>query len=138
MQRDNYANTLSKVALGAIALSSDTATATAGVIIDTTNGSVNFESGKIVLSTGVVTAGDIAITKIQESDDPAMAGATDIPSERLIGAVGTAITASATTAEVGFVTDTKKRYIQATFTTGNSADLLACAICEFGDPSYTR
>lgn len=128
MNRDIYNNTKAAIALAPVALSSDTATA--GIIIDT----AGYEAGKVVLMTGAVTAGDITITKIQESDDSGMSGATDISSTQYRGAIGTAVDSANTTAEVGFWRN--KRYIQVTFTTDNSADLVAAAFVEFGVPEF--
>lgn len=128
MQRDIYNNTKAVLSLAPVSLSSDTATT--GIIIDTQG----YEAGKIVLQTGVVTAGDITITKIQESDDSGMSGATDIPSTQYEGAIGTAVDATNTTVEVGFWRN--KRYIQVTYTTANSANLLATSTAEFGVPDY--
>ena len=125
MMQDNYSKSLAKVALGCIVINTDNTTTS--VIIDT----AGFESGKFVLFTGVITAGDVTITKIQESDDSGMSGATDIPTARLIGTAGTAITVAETTHELGFVADTKMRYVQATFTTANSAN----SLCIWGNNS---
>lgn len=124
MQRDLYNNSESKIALAPIVLSSDTVNVFA--IIDTQG----YESGKVVMKTGVVTAGDITITEIQESDDSAMAGETAIPSARLQGDLET-LDASGIT-ELGFITT--KRYIRVTATTANSANLLADCNVELGNP----
>lgn len=127
MNRDIFSNTVTKVALAPQALSSDTATA--GIIIDTDG----YESGVIELLTGAVTAGDIIITKIEEGDDSGLSDAADIPAARLIGASQVAAIDAANTANgLGFVTT--KQYVRATFTTDNSANLLAGAVCVLGHP----
>jgi len=87
--------------------------------------------GCIVINT------DTTTTSVIIDDDSGMSGATDIPTARLIGTAGTAITVAETTHELGFVADTKMRYVQATFTTANSANLLAGATCELGHPHNT-
>lgn len=128
MMQDIYSKVLAKVAFAPVAFSSDAATA--GIIIDT----AGFESGKMVLATGVVTTGDISITKIEEGTDASLSDASDIPAARLIGTAGTAVTTSNTVSELGFITDVKHRYVRVTVTTANSAALLAGVICELGHP----
>ena len=124
MQKDLYNNSTSKLALAPIVLNSDADNAFA--IIDTQN----YNSGKVVLKTGVVTAGDITIKEIQESDDSAMVGETPIPSDRLQGSL-TTLDASGIT-ELGFITT--KRYIRVIATTANSANLLADCTVELANP----
>ena len=126
MEKDLFSNVITKVALAPQALSSDTATA--GVIIDTQG----YESGVIELLTGAVTAGDIIITKIDEGDESNLSDATAIPAARLIGASDVAaIDAANTVNGLGFLAT--KRYVRGTFTTDNSANLLAGAVCTLGD-----
>ena len=125
MEKDIYNNSLAKLALAPVSLSSDTTTQ--GIIIDTQG----LESGKLFLSTGVVTAGDIIIAEINESDASDMAGETVIPAGRLRGTF-TTLDGNNETNEVGFWCT--KRYIRAEFTTANSANLLATAFVELGHP----
>lgn len=125
MQRDLVNNSESKVALAPIVLNSDTINVFA--IIDTRK----YSSGKVILNLGVVTAGDIVITEIQESDDSGMSGETAIPTARLIGSL-TTLDTTADKTELGFITT--KRYIRVTATTANSANLLANCIVELSNP----
>jgi hypothetical protein len=126
MQKDLYNNVKTEIALKLQTISSDTTTV--GEIIDTQD----FESGKIALLSGTITAGDIIIAEIQESDASDMAGETAIPSDRLIGSFTLLEAADDdTVAEVGFVTI--KRYVRITVTTANSANLVAGATVELGN-----
>ena len=126
MQKDLYNNAKNVVALKLQTINSDTATV--GEIIDTQG----FESGMISSVSGVVTAGDIVITSISESDDSGMVGATVIPAERLLGSA-TAIAVADTVDEIGFLA--VKRYVQVTYTTANSANLTVGSVVALGNPN---
>ena len=125
MQKDLYNKVISKLALAPIVLNSDTDNAFA--IIDTQG----FNSAKVILKVGVVTAGDITIKEVQESDDSGMSGETPIPTARLQGDLETLDT-SGTFTELGIIPT--KRYIRVVATTANSANLLADCTVELGDP----
>ena len=125
MTKDLANKTISVVALAPVSIATDTATTS--IIVDMDGA----ESGKVSLLTGVVTAGDIAITQIEESADSGMSGATVIPDERLINKDTTAITTAAQVTTWGFIAN--YRYVQVTYTTDNSANLLACSTIEQGD-----
>jgi len=128
MHTDLYNITKSLVGLSIQTIATDTDTN--GAIIDTQG----FESGKVVLASGVITAGDITIKEIQEDSDITMASATVIPAERLIGTPAV-MTASDSVSELGFVST--KRYVRVVFTTANSADLTVGANVELGSPVST-
>ena len=126
MSKDIFHNTLAEIGLNIQTFASDTDTN--GNIIDMQN----FESGKVVLALGTLTAGDIAIKEIQESDASDMTGATVIPADRIFGAI-TALDTANTKTELGF--HQAKRYIRPVFTTDNTATaLVAGAIVEKGEP----
>jgi hypothetical protein len=125
MQKDLYNNVKTEIALKLQTINTDTTTV--GEIIDTQG----YESGKVALLAGTVTAGDLTVAEIQESDDAAMAGETAIPAARLIGSF-TTVDTSDTLDEVGFITT--KRYIRVTALSANSANLVAGATVELGSP----
>lgn len=125
MQRDLYNNAKNVIGLKTQVISADAANV--GEIIDTQG----FESALISLVTGVVTTGDIVITSIGESDDAGMSGETNIPAARLFG-TATAITASDTVDEIGFVTT--KRYVRVTYTSANTASLTCGSVVTLGAP----
>ena len=126
MHEDIISRTVSKIGLAPVVINTDTTTNS--IIIDTQG----YDSGKIILSSGVVTAGDIIISAINESADSGMSGATAIPTERLYGntLAGTAIDASATVVKIGFVAH--YRYMRFVITSANSANLLVNANVELG------
>lgn len=126
MENDIYNNSLSKIALAPVALSSDTTTQ--GLIIDTQG----MESGKIILSTGIVTTGDITIEEINESDADDMTDETVIPDIRLRGTI-TVLDGTNESNEIGFWCT--KRYVRLEVTTDNSAALLVSASIELGHPA---
>jgi len=123
MHKDGISRTNSNIALKLQTISSDTATA--GEIIDTQG----YESLKLITAVGTVTAGDVTVTAINESDDAAMAGATAVPAARLIGTNATLDT-SDTLDEIGVVLT--KQYVQVTYTTANSANLVVGSLAELG------
>lgn len=127
MNQDIMSKTKSYIALAPIVINSDTTTQTE--IIDTKG----FNSGKIIMATGVVTAGQIVISEINESDNAAMVGETVIPVERLYGntLANTVLDASGTLTEIGFVTT--KEYIRFEIVSSGTANLLATAVVELGD-----
>lgn len=126
MHKDLYNNAKTVIAVEATLITSDGDTV--GVIIDTDN----FESGKISLIVNLLTTGDVTISKIQESADSGMSGATDIPAARLIG-TAVAVTAINTLNELGFVST--ERYVQVTITGANTSVLSFISLCELADPS---
>lgn len=126
MHRDLYNNAKTVVAVNTTTLAADGDTV--GAIIDTDG----FESGKITLLATAVTTGDVTISKIQESADSGMSGATDIPAARLIG-TASAVTAANTLNELGFVST--ERYVQVTITGANTSVLSFVSTCELADPS---
>jgi len=125
MHKDLYNNVVEKLALNVQAIASDTDTA--GNIIDT----AGYESASICTFLGAVSAGDLTISKIEESDDSAMASATEIPAARLIGSFSTLDTANTITS-CGFVST--KRYAQITYTSDNSASFTAGSVITLGNP----
>lgn len=125
MHRDLRHNVEVKAALNIAAFASDADVN--GIIIDTQG----FESGMVVLRTGAVTDGDIVVKEIQESDASDMAGEEAIPAARLLDDFVALDGANGMT-KVGFVCT--KRYIRVVFTTDNSADLTAGALCLLGHP----
>jgi hypothetical protein len=127
MTKDLVNNTSSVVAVSPQAVSGDGNVV--GEIIDLDG----YESGKFSLVTGAVTTGTIALVSIEESDDPAMSGSTAIPAERLIALDVTPLTAVNEVAEVGFISN--YRYVRLTIVGAGTADLLASASCELGDPN---
>jgi len=126
MQNDLYNNVKSVVALNHQTINTDVDTV--GVAVDT----LGFESAIASVKTGAVTAGDVTISAVLESDDAGMAGATAIPANRLIGSASAVSTAN-TIDEIGFVAD--KRYVQVQVTTANTADLAVGANVILGDPA---
>ena len=125
--QDIYNNLKEVVGIPAQAVSSDGDIA--GEIVDT----LGFESSEFVLSTGAVTAGDITIKEILESDDAGMAGATAIPAERLFN-TPVAISAANTVDALGFLAT--KRYIQPVVTAAGTADANISGLVVLGDPQY--
>jgi hypothetical protein len=123
MHKDGVSRTNSNIALKLQTISSDTATN--GEIID----SQGYESLKLITAVGTVSAGDVTVSAIKESDDSGMAGATDVPTARLIGTNATLDT-SDTLDEIGVVLH--KQYVRATYTTANSANLVVGSIAELG------
>ncbi len=126
MHRDLYNNTINPIGLNTQTFAADADNT--GNIIDTQG----YESGLVILILGTVTTGDIIITKVQESADSGMSGATDIPAARILG-TAVALDTANTTNQTGFVSTL--RYIQVTYTTANTAaDLVAGSTIILGNP----
>jgi len=126
-----------------------TNTDTDGAIIDTSG----FEATKFIIHSGTITDG-VYVPSIYESDDSAMAGATVIAADFLIGTTNvTGERPSYATIPVAPVTDAtfslaadsnkvarigclnKKRYIRLRLTsTGTSSGGILSAVCELGYP----
>ena len=126
MHKDLYNNAKTVVAVVATTLAGDGDTV--GAIIDTDG----FESGKVSVIATAVTTGEVLISKIQESSDSGMAGATDIPAARIIGTAAGVDTVN-TLNELGFVST--ERYVQVTITGSDTSVLTFVALCELADPS---
>ena len=124
--KDLYNNVKGVIALVPQAIASDTDTV--GVIIDT----LGYESVKLSLSTGAVTAGTVVIKEVNESDSSSMASETVIPAGRLTGTIATVSTAN-TINEIGIYP--VKRYIRVEVTTASSADLVVAGLCDLGHPA---
>jgi len=127
MHKDGISRTETKVMLAPVAISTDTTTTS--VIIDTRG----YDSMKVSVVAGIVTAGDVVITALTESADSAMSGATAVPSARLIGtlAANTAVDTTNEVASVGVVANL--RYVECVLTSANSCDMLVSIIAELGN-----
>ena len=125
MSKDVFHNTLSAIAYAPVAVAS--AGDKAGLVVDMQN----YESGKLVLMAGVVTAGSLIIKEILEGDETDVSDGVAIPAARLFGTIA-ALDTSATKNELGF--HHAKRYVKATFTADTNCDLLASAFIEKGIP----
>jgi len=122
--QDIYNNLKEFVGLAPVAIAGDGAVVS--IIVDT----LGFEAYEFNLALGVVTTGDLTITSIQESDAANMAGATDVPAERLFNTPVTLDTTN-TTDTLGFLA--VKRYVTATVTGANTAAMLASGMFILGD-----
>ena len=126
MQKDLYNNVKSVNALSTQLINTDTATA--GEIIDTQG----YESCMVNLKAGVVTAGTVIISSIEEGDDSALSDTANIPAARIQGTL-TALTAADGINEVGIIST--KRYIRINATTATSANLTVGGSAVLGNPN---
>ena len=126
MHEDIVSRTSDVKALSFQTIASDTDTL--GDVIDTQG----YDSMRVLMLSGAVTAGDITITAVYEDDVVGMGTKTLVPTERLYGntLAGTKIDAANTIARLGIVAH--KRFVQVTYTTANSANLEIGSVAVLG------
>jgi hypothetical protein len=116
MQRDIANRVEPAVAVPCQAFASDAATVSSVINVK------NFNSVVAHLFTGAVTAGDITITKVEESQTAVFTVAVEVPTSRYWGTPATLDGANESD-WIGI--DVEMPYLRITVTTDNSADLLA-------------
>ena len=98
-----------------------------GEIIDTDG----FNSVSFALMCSAYTSGNISISKVEESDDSGMSGATEVDAARLIGSLPT-VDAAGESAQVGVVSN--KRYLQVTVVGADTPSATVSAVAVKGHP----
>lgn len=111
MEKDLHSKVSALLGLSVQVINTDTSTS--GEIIDT----AGFESGLWTISSGTITAGDMAAA-IWESDDSGMSGATVVPAAETLGAATWVAADDDTTKRIGSIG--KKRYQQLRMVSTNS------------------
>lgn len=111
MEKDLHSNVDLRLGLAVQVINTDTSTS--GEIIDTKD----FESAVWGISSGTITAGDMAAA-IWESDDSGMSGATVVSAEETLGAATWVAADDDTTKRIGSIG--KKRYQQLRMVSTNS------------------
>jgi hypothetical protein len=128
MEKDLHSKVSALLGLAVQVINTDTSTS--GEIIDT----ALFESAVWAISSGTITAGDMA-GAIWESDDSGMSGATVVPAAETLGAATWVITDDDVVRRIGSVG--KKRYQQLRMVSTNSqngADWVALVV--LSDPRH--
>lgn len=127
MNKDLANRVVVTAGLAPVVIASDTDTVT--LVVETQA----FQSCVFALTTGLVTAGDITISKVEEADDLAFTtNVVEIPDSRYWDTPVTLDTA-VTTDYIGI--DVQKCFARVTLTTANSANLLASGIFILGHES---